>query len=169
MCSFNLLSRSSTLIEKGFQGLTPACLKSHVATKKLIAQATDLADQVKEAINTLAPQKAPHLIMHFLNATNSYLEEMRPWVTLKEFKANPSLKDQQALAAEALYSCLEALRISGILLYPIMPIKMNELLKRIHWHQDPCFADAKKCGLLQEGSPIERSSPLFPRIEFDSH
>ena len=160
----NLLSRTSTLVEKGFQGLIPICVANQPPTKKLIAQAESLAPRVKEAIDSLAPQKAPHLIMHFLNATNSYLEEMKPWIALKELKANPHLKDQQILAAEALYSCLEALRISAILLYPIMPVKMKVLLERINWQVAPCFQDAQKWGLLQEGTAIKKSCPLFPRI-----
>ena len=158
----NLLSRSTNLVEKIFKGSIPQHLKTQDATQKHINKAISLADKVKESIEHLLPQKAVHFIVCFLNDTNSYLEELRPWSILKE---TPVQEDTKNIAGEALYTCLESLRIAGILLSPIMPLKMKELLQRLGWHQTPCFEDAKKWGLLQKGLSIQKAPPLFPRID----
>ena len=83
------------------------------------------------------------------------MEELKPWAVLKN---NPEDKDT---VAEALYTCLESLRISGILLYPVMPVKMEELLHIIGWNQIPYLEDAQRWGLLQEGVFILRKYLLF--------
>ncbi len=157
----NLLSRVNKLIQKGFNGLVPKNLQTQEVTKKHILSAMSLAENVKKAIKDLAPHKAVDIIIDFLSKTNCYLEELKPWILLKD-NSNLTQKD---IAGEALYTCLESLRISGILLYPIMPIKMNELLHIIGWSQTPCLKDTQRWGLLQEGSPISETSPLFKRID----
>ena len=150
------------MVEKIFKGSIPQCLTTQEITQKHINKALCLADKVKEAIEHLSPQKAVHFIVCFLNDTNSYLEELHPWTVLKE---KPVQKDKQEIAGEALYTCLESLRISGILLSPIMPLKMKELLQSLGWRHSPRFEDAKKWGLLEKGLSVQKAHPLFPRID----
>ena len=157
----NLLSRVNKLVQKGFNGFIPKNLQTQEITKKHILSAMSLAENVKQAIKDLAPHKAVDFIIHFLSETNRYLEELKPWNLLKD-NFNVTQKD---IVGEALYTCLESLRIAGILLSPIMPLKMNELLLALNWNEHPCLEDVKKWGLLQEGSSISESSPLFRRID----
>ena len=155
----NLLSRVNKLVQKGFKGFIPKNLQTQEATKQHISSAMSLAENVKSAIKDLAPHKAIDFVVDFLNKTNRYLEELKPWIVLKN---DPTQKD---IVAEALYTCLESLRISGLLLYPVMPVKMNELLHILDWSQTPCLEDAQRWGLLQEGLSISEAPPLFKRID----
>ncbi|MCB0407473.1 MAG: methionine--tRNA ligase [Bdellovibrionales bacterium] len=151
----NLLSRSSNLIVKYFDGKCPGSSDTDEPTKKLIALAEKAADIVKEKIETFDPSRALEAIILLLNEANRFLEEKAPWTTAKT---------DVAQAGKDLYSAIEVLRISAILLSPVLPEKMSELLTRVGC-QDRSFTAAQKWGLTKEGTPIEKGSPLFPRIE----
>lgn len=161
----NLLSRISKLVEKGFDGVIPKGSQNQQSTKKLMIQALALAENVKTAIESMAPQKAVEYVVQFLHTVNRYLEEFHPWTLLKE---DPHYKQEGRVVSEVLYSCLESLRIVGILFSPIMPLKMQELLQRLSWDQSLKFEDAKIWGLLKAGTLIKRGDVLFPRIDTSS-
>ena len=65
-----------------------------------------------------------------------------------------------------LYNCLEGLRIAGILLSPVMPLKMQVLLDRLGWQEKPLkLKHAEAWGLLREGVVVTQGDALFPRID----
>lgn len=148
----NLLSRTTTLIDKYFEAKIP---KATINTQ-LEKCAKELAVKVKDAIIKLKPNDALEKIVSFLNKTNKYMEDIKPWKVLKE----GDLK----LGAECLYNSLEALRVSAILLYPVMPSKSQELLGRIGYCGEVKFEDACRWGLLKDG-PVVLQEVLFPRIK----
>ena len=80
----NLFSRVGKLVEKNFQGVIPHYSQDHPATKKLISQAPKLVDDVKQAIEEMAPHKAVDCVIDFLNSINRYLEDLQPWALLKD-------------------------------------------------------------------------------------
>ncbi len=151
----NLLSRTTQLIAKYFEGKIPPLTLNHEKTKPLLDLAIATPLHVKKEIEQMAPNMAIEKVIALLNEANRYLEELAPW---KEAKTN------LALAGESLRASLEVLRIASILLYPVMPQKITELLRRIGWSKDVSYSDALQSDLLKEGTPIEKGDPLFPRI-----
>ncbi|HEX4922497.1 MAG TPA: methionine--tRNA ligase [Bdellovibrionales bacterium] len=152
----NLLSRSTNLVSKYFGDKVPSPVQTHDLSKALAASAVTVAEKVKQEILDHAPNLALGHVVDLLNEANKYLENMAPW---------KSAKTDLKITGEVLYTALEVLRIAGILMHPVMPSKMNELLKRVGWASTPRFEDAKKWGLLQEGAAVEKGDPLFPRVE----
>ena len=152
----NLLSRSSNIAEKNFEGKVPARTENHPATKEISELASGLAERVSARIQALEPSLAIEEVVQFLSATNKYLETIAPW---------KAVKTDLPLAGESIYTALEALRIAGILLSPVMPGKMAELLKRIGETEEPSFEAAKQWGKLRSGSAITKGEPLFPRVQ----
>lgn len=151
----NLLSRTTNLIQKFFEGKAPASHANDEATKNLIALAVSTAPKVKTEIEALAPHKAIEAIRHLLNETNKYLEDKAPWKTAKTDLAE---------AGSNLYTALEVLRITSGLLSPIMPVKMRALsdvigVSEIRW------ADLSRWGVIEKGAPVQKTEPLFPRID----
>ena len=153
----NLLSRSVGLVAKHFDGAVPATSASREESKKLSDAAVKVAPEVRQAIEEIMPNRAIETILTFLTETNKYLDELEPWKAVKG--------DDKDLARESLYHALEALRIVGILLYPVMPDKMSELLRRVGWTKEPTFSDAGAWGLLSANDSVEKGEALFPRIE----
>ncbi len=151
----NLLSRSTNLIAKYFDGQCPGESDTDESTKKLITLAENTAAKVQDRIESFDPSRALEAVIHLLNEANRFLEEKAPWTTAKT---------NTTQAGKDLYSAIEVLRISAILLRPVLPEKMAELLNRIGCKKRS-FEDAKKWGLTPSGTHMEKGQPLFPRVE----
>lgn len=154
----NLLSRSTNLIQKFFNGEAPSVDLKDPRSIKLRKEADHLASTVKHEITRMAPHKAVESITNLLSAANKYLEELAPWKILKE---DPN----SSLGAESLMTSLEVLRISATLLHPVMPSKMTRLLEQIGSKDLIDFESAGRWGLIKPGTKIAKADPLFPRIE----
>ena len=89
-----------------------------------------------------------------LDETNRFLEAQAPWKTAKE---------DLPLAGDVLHVSLEVLRCAGLLLLPVMPEKMNELLERLSVSNRD-FASANVFGIVK-GVAITKGEPLFPRLD----
>ncbi len=148
----NLLSRSTNLVSKFFDGKKPET-GDEANVEKLVSLASELPKKVEDLVRNMRPSFALEEIMSFLSETNKYLEDRAPWKLVKE--------DQKA-AGEVLANSLEALRIAATLLYPVMPDSMTELLKRIGFAKVD-FELTKKWNVIPEGSEVTKGDPLFPR------
>ncbi len=152
----NLLSRSSNLIEKFYGGEVPNVKESSPDTVQLAKVASSCAQKVKQEVLKFSPNTAIGHVVDLLTEANRYLEVRAPW---------KSAKTNLTEAAESLYAAMECLRIAAILLHPVMPTKMTELLSRLGWHKTPAFEDALHWGLLEAGAKVVKGDPLFPRYE----
>ena len=150
----NLLSRSTNLIDKYFQGKAPRGWLEDKETKHLMEVAQQTTSTVRTSINSMAPQEACSAIVNLLNEANRYLEIKAPWKVAK----NDLLE-----AGHVLYASLECLRITGILLQPVMPTKCKILLDYLSV-SDRTAAAAEEWGLIAQDQPILKGEPLFPRI-----
>lgn len=151
----NLMSRTVKLAAKHFGGIPPASA-ADARTSALIDLAVATPRRVKQHVLEMAPNIAIGHVVDLLDATNKYLDETAPWKRVKENKDD---------AAECLYAALEVLRISAMLLGPVMPSKMQELLRRLGWREVPTMEAAETWGLLQPGTALVEGEPLFPRVE----
>jgi len=152
----NLLSRSTNLIEKYFEGKIPTVNENSSETIQLAKIASQCAGKVKAEILQFSLNTAIGAIVDLLTEANKYLEQQAPWKTAKT---------NVTAAGESLYASLECLRIAALLLHPVMPTKMTDLLNRLGWPQTPQFEDATHWGLLKAGTVVSKGEPLFPRIE----
>ncbi len=151
----NLLSRTTQLIHKYFEGKIPDIKIASKDSTALLELAVSTHDKVKSEINEFAPQAAVGHVVELLTEANKYLETQAPWKKAKE--------DLNA-AGETLITALEVLRIAGTLLNPVMPDKTKELLNRIGV-DEVSFDGTKISQALKAGTAIIKGDPLFPRIE----
>lgn len=149
----NLFSRVSTLIYKNFNGIVP---EQGEITSPEIAVKSD-ADTVVTKVNKLiAKMRVNEVIeevLQFVRSINRYMEKQAPWKLVKTDK----------LAAErVLYTAAESLRISAILLHPVMPNRTEIIL-------DVLGANDLKLdwGMLKSGTKLKKHKPLFPRIKIE--
>lgn len=152
----NLLSRSTNLIAKFYDGQLPPG-----SPEKNILKTTglELFKKVKDSILINEPHTACSHIISFLKAMNQYVEEYAPWKLVKEDKTQ---------AGVVLRDTLEGLRISAILLSPVLKIKSSQLLEALNFSWDKSTTPAEKvCSewyLLNETQVIQKAQPLFPRL-----
>ena len=151
----NLLSRSANLIGKYFDGKSPAGCGDDELTQAVIATAKTTADRVQADIERMAPSYALEHVVTLLNEANKFLEEKAPW---------KQAKTDVAEAGKSLYTAIECLRIAAVLLTPVMPLKMADLLERLGGAKAD-FSLAKEWGVTPEGAQILKGDALFPRME----
>lgn len=153
----NLLSRSTNLVNKFFDGKKPSCGDQEFA-QGLISKAQNLPEKVENLVRAMKPSYALEEIMSFLSETNKYLEDRAPWKMVKE---------DTKTAGQVLANSLEALRIAGTLLFPVMPDSMTELLNRIG-AEELSFEKAKMWDQIPQDRLVTKGDPLFPRLNLSS-
>ena len=141
----NLVSRVSTLINNNFDSKipTPLTMESDLAKnyKKII---------LKDKLDNLEIDKVINDTMTFIRSINVFMEKNEPWKLVKEDKNK---------AGNILFHCAEALRLSSILLSPVMPSKSEDILKILGSKEKSLV-----WGKLKPSSSITLSKPIFPRI-----
>ena len=148
----NIFSRVSRLIEKDFKGIAPkgSKLKEENDLKKFTE---DTCKKIKNQIVHFELSQALEGLFYLLVEVNKYLEQQAPWKLVKTDKEK---------AGHVLYNSLEVLRICAILLSPVMPEKMEQLLSELG--ETPRFENTQ-WGSFSFNKVISHPKPLFPKIE----
>ena len=146
----NLLSRVTNLIKKNYDGLIPSPMQD-LRAENIIQKSSDrLVSKLDNKINLLKINELIDNIFEFIRGVNKYMEQEAPWKLVKE--------DREA-ASTVLYTAAESLRISSVLLSPIMPSRTKVLLQTLNTP-----AKSLTWGSLKPGTKIKDHEPLFPRI-----
>ena len=146
----NLLSRISTLMKKNYDGKIPH--PGELTETELIIKSNSerLVTNISTMIKSMRLNEAIEEIMQYIRSVNRYMEENAPWKLVKEDKI---------AAGRVLYTAGEALRISAVLLSPVMPKRTTILLEVLN---------AKDMDLdwggLKPGNNLNEHQPLFPRV-----
>jgi methionyl-tRNA synthetase len=144
----NLLSRLTTLVRQNFEGKIPSANRDDGYWKKVT---TEAIDNLRSALDDFRIDEVMNWALYPVKIANRYLEEQSPWRQVKQ---------DRALAGQTLYNGLEGLRISAILLSPVMPVKSREILRRLGAENS-----GLKWGELRPGTEIIAEEALFPRID----
>ncbi len=147
----NLLSRVTNLIVKNYDGLVPDYGEFTDQESKMIQNANQMSNVIPLLIDEMKIHDAIEETFQFIRSVNRYLEETAPWKLVKENKE---------AAGRVLYSAAEALRISAVILEPVMPNRMNDLLNSLGTKDKNLI-----WGQLSVGASITKGEPLFPRIQ----
>jgi methionyl-tRNA synthetase len=86
----------------------------------LRARAREAAEEAARAWDAYEPQRAVDAAMALAMAGNKYFDECAPWALAKQ-------ESQRARLGVVLYHVMETLRIVSLLLWPVMPRKMDLL------------------------------------------
>jgi methionyl-tRNA synthetase len=159
----NLVSRTLTLIAKNFSnGMPyPSAIEGRLALDQELEKKALATVEVYQAhMNGLAFSKALESVWDLLAHANRYLNESAPWALTDNLDERPRL-------ATILYTSAEIIRISTILLAPVLP----ESCKRV-WEQLGMKSsltsqriDEIKWGGLTVGVNLGEITPIFPRLD----
>ena len=146
----NLLSRISNLLKKFFDSRIPQDEDDSAEGLDVKSKAVETVAIVREKIEVMRVNEAIEIILQFVRSINKYIETKAPWKLAKE---------EPKIAGKVLFTAAEALRVSAILLSPIMPNRTQTVLETL---------GATESGLdwggLTSGIEIKPHDPLFPRI-----
>ncbi|RKY46762.1 MAG: methionine--tRNA ligase, partial [Candidatus Neomarinimicrobiota bacterium] len=151
----NLVSRIFTLIEKNFESRVPSPGEMGEEEAKVKENGRQLPKLVYEKVEKLRLNEAIEIVLSYIRSINRYMEVRQPWHLVKE---------DISLAGTVLYVALEGLRISAVLLRPIMPEKMGRLLSAI-----PVSSDKREdaWGALLPDNALKKIEHLFPRVKLE--
>ena len=162
----NLLNRTLTLIEKHCNGLVPAM--GH--NQALISEAEAVKQKATEHIKRLEFAKSMEVVFALVDKTNKYLNDEKPWNMFKNGK--------QKEGEIVLYTVLEILRSTTILIYAFVPNIANNIWSQLGYeHELEQLAAGKPDSNLwtgrskvlsnpiSPGQKVKRSGPVFNRIE----
>jgi len=148
----NLAARVATVVGKKCNGIGQAP-RSDSPLGEAAALAVAGATAGWDAV---APSRALEATWSLIRATNAYLENNEPW------KSDPG-PEVDAVMGDA----LEALRIITILASPAVPQTSEMIWQRLGLDgtvEDQRIPRDVEWGGYTGGTPIEKGSPLFPRI-----
>lgn len=155
----NLVSRSSAMVNKYFQGTLPAPGTNTDEDRALIDSFEKGIEAIDGHLNALAFNKALQVIWELINKANKYIDAMQPWSLAKQ-------EDQKDRLGTVLYNLLESIRLTALLIAPFMPGAGKKILDILGDDSDNLMLEGKdQWGGLKAGTTVEKAAPLFPRIE----
>ncbi len=159
----NLVSRTTAMIQKYFQGTLPEGRETAEVDEDLIATVSALADVYEKSMDDIHIQDAVTEVMKVLNRANKYIDETEPWVLAKD-------EGKADRLAAVLYNLLETIRITTITLAPIMPGSAQEVYRRIgiaDKEEQRAWDTIHTFGVLDKNAGVETGPALFPRIDIN--
>jgi methionyl-tRNA synthetase len=152
----NLLSRSLTMIERFANGVIPQSM----ITPSLSEKAGEVVARAYVHLERLEFGKALEAIWELVQSTNQYIDKTAPWKLAKEPDAREHLD-------EVLLHLAAVLKTLGVVLYPFMPSKGEEIFRQIGlaWNPSVFFPAAATNWSDLPGQTIVKGNSLFPRIE----
>jgi len=157
----NLLSRTLSMVGKYFDGVIPEPDKSLEIYTKMESRVKECTLHWESYFDTFQLHKAIAEVWSFLSELNRFIVENEPWALAKDETLKNKLQT-------VLYCCAEALRLTALMISPIMPKKTAKIWERLGIEQDIETANLKllKFGTLAHGTKINNiKEQLFPRID----
>ena len=153
----NLLSRSTAMLVKYFDGALPAPGPLAELDQALKAKTEAMVGAVDACMEELAFSKALQAIWDVIGAANKYIDETAPWALAKD----PANRER---LATVMYCLLESQRLIHSLVAPFMPETARKALSCLGSVTEPTQEELV-WGKLAAGTVINKAEALFPRIE----
>lgn len=157
----NALNRVTKMIQRYRGGVLSSPEESaDTLEEEIRTLAVSTVEKLRSAVVDLAINQAMEEVMGLIRAINRYLEAREPWQLAKEEELSSKLDT-------TLYTSAEALRIAGVLLSPVMPERMVELLRQLGSGMETggSYDSLAVWGILEPGSAVPGGDSLFPRVE----
>ncbi|HPA80084.1 MAG TPA: methionine--tRNA ligase [Thermoanaerobaculales bacterium] len=152
----NTALRTATMVGRAFAGRVPA----PSSDGPVPAAAAAAVDEYHRRMDALEPHRALEAVSQLLATINGFLQERQPWALAKKGEA------ARGELEATLYAALEGLRITSLLIEPVMPAIAPRLRALLGARGLPVdLGGATGWGLLPAGAQLGPSEPLFPRVD----
>lgn len=157
----NLLSRTTAMIAKFQGGIIEAPSVKTEFDDELLELFKTVPDEMAEYMEKLEFHNAFASVWKIITRANKYIDECAPWALNKN--------GEKEKLATVLYNMAEAIRISTVLLTPVMPNTPAKVYSQLGIADAPELHswDALAYGGIKAGTEIHRGEPIFPRLELE--
>ena len=156
----NLLNRTSSMSRKWFNNKTPSL--SDKFDCEIIELANNSIKNYLRYFDTYKIDKASNEILKFAINVNLYLNKKEPWSLIKDDKNTNEVKS-------IIYNVLEATRIIGILLKPILPEFSIKILNQLGENdiENKNWEELLKWGLLPDSIDLPKPFPIINKLDYE--
>ncbi|KAJ3027685.1 UNVERIFIED_CONTAM: methionyl-tRNA synthetase [Siphonaria sp. JEL0065] len=132
--------------------------------KTLVDLLSTVRDDVTNRIERAQFSRSLESVISTIAEANRYWDHQKPWILAEHSQAGDAKAREQLQTA--LYLCFETMRVTGLLLQPVMPEKMGILLSWLGaedrvWEQ--AVFKAQQPG--SKAVALSRLEPLFPKLK----
>ena len=155
----NLVSRTTAMTEKYFSGTLPEDREESEADSELIEMINAVRGRYEKQMDAFQIHLGIDEVFKLLQRANKYIDETTPWILARD-------ESKKARLATVLYNLLEAIRVSLILLTPVIPDSSAKALDQIGADADcRTWESAGKFGALPVNVSVRKGETLFPRLD----
>ena len=156
----NLVSRSVAMVEQYFGGLAPEQGEVLPLDRELQALAAEVCDEATAHIEKLDFANALAAVFRLISRANKYIDETTPWLLAKD-------EAQRGRLGTVLAHLLETVRITTILLTPVMPNIPAQVWAQTGHDPLACLSwEQLAWGGTKAGQVVKKGGGLFPRVEW---
>ena len=150
----NLAQRTLALVVRDLDGRLPVTGEQTTDDKDILALATNLPDQVRDAVGRQMFQEALEHVWRVIRAANVYIDRQAPWRLAKQ---------DAVRMANVLRVIIDVLRVVATVLQAFMPTTMPPLLDQLGVSAARrTIADLESS--LVDGIQLPKPFPIFPRL-----
>ena len=153
----NLVNRTLSMTGKYFDSVVPSGEFKEALDDELVAAFESAKKNYCDLMDNFKISDAIEEVFGLLRRTNKYIDETTPWILAKD-------EDKKGRLGTVLYNLLEIIRISAVMLTPIMP-STSEAIFDVLATDKRDFESIESFGALAVGSKIGASAHLFDRID----
>lgn len=158
----NLLNRTIAMINKYCDGVVPN-YASQVTDfdSELSTTAADVIGKYNKAMEKLEFNIALSEVWRLISRANKYIDETEPWNLAKD-------EEKQTELNSVMVHLAESLRISAILLQPIMTQAPKEIFSQLGLDDETVSMIDIRFGEFPSGTKVvSKGTPIFPRLDVE--
>ena len=179
----NLANRTITMINSYLEGLVPPrpeaplgddALLEINTTRDLEREAANIVKEYRMHLTSFDFSRGLEAAWRLVGLVNEYLVRNEPWVIGRNLDLSKGHYVTESSSKQQLnpilYTSAEAVRISAVLLYPVLPHATTRVWSQLGCDQylgrieDQCI-DELKWGGLKPGTKVGKPEPIFPRLD----
>ncbi|GLL52193.1 methionine--tRNA ligase [Tetragenococcus halophilus] len=159
----NLLNRTIAMINKYCEGIVPNyASKVTPYDSELSTTAANVVGRYREAMDDMEFSTALSEVWVLISRANKYIDETEPWKLAKE-------EDKKAELNSVMVHLAENLRITAILLQPIMVETSTKIFKQLGLDEEPKGLQELRFGEFPHDTKVvSKGSPIFPRLDAEA-
>lgn len=160
----NLVSRTTAMVEKYFEGVIPMPAQVEESDQALIEIAKSTKGKVEQYLDKLMFSNALAEIWTLVRRTNKYIDETSPWALAKD-DANI------ARLGTVLYHLAESIRMISILIQPFMTLTPTKIWTQLGIGDQTSLTNwdsASEWGVLPVGTQLHKGEAIFPRLDVEA-
>ncbi|MCQ2561792.1 MAG: methionine--tRNA ligase [Clostridia bacterium] len=154
----NLVSRTTSMIEKYCGGIVPGPGKEEGPDAELKAMAVECYKKVEEAMDKFQFHIALEEIWTVIRRTNKYIDETSPWVLAKD-PANAKRLDT------VMHNLADSLRVVSVLIYPFMHTTSSKIREQLGLGEEAPVWNEVTFFDMMNGQVAHKGEAIFPRMD----